>query len=164
VSKRVKRLVQAARALEAEATTRSGNDEPLWLVPAERIDGLSEALEAFSDIPNNLPPPTWCEMSGCPFVGATSYRMVSEETGEFFCDVDDMPMALCPEHFREMLEEGLERAEQEISEMKNSLLCDIAESGVEFDDERIPYLLVQIDREVWEKTQRFRAVQDEKTC
>ena len=122
MSKRTKRLVRAARALEQFAHTESGNDEPVWLVPDGPLFELFHALDAFDDVPDAKPSSKPCRIPDCPNVGDTSYRMVSEETGEFFCDVDDMPMALCPEHFREMLEEGLDRAEREISELKVSKL------------------------------------------
>ena len=59
-----------------------------------------------------------CWVPKCQNLGDTSYRLISEDTGEFFCDLDDMPMPLCPSHVVEMIEEGLDRFEREQNERK----------------------------------------------
>ena len=48
MKKRTKRLLKAARDLTFAAVTRSGNDEPTWLVPQEEIMALSDALDDFN--------------------------------------------------------------------------------------------------------------------
>ena len=57
---------------------------------------------------------TKCEFSKCRNVGRKDWELVAEGTGEFLCDVDDMPMALCPTHFVEVLEDGISKMEQEL--------------------------------------------------
>jgi hypothetical protein len=42
--------------------------------------------------------------------------LVSEATGEFFCDVDDLPVPFCPTHLIEAIEDGLDRFEREQNE------------------------------------------------
>ncbi len=53
MKQRTKELVRAARAIRQEASTRSGNDEPTWLVPSEELLNLIGALDAF-DGPDGL--------------------------------------------------------------------------------------------------------------
>ena len=49
MSRRSKRLIRAASELLHDASTRTGNDEPTWLVSEECIHALSAAMVAYED-------------------------------------------------------------------------------------------------------------------
>jgi hypothetical protein len=54
-----------------------------------------------------------------------------------------------------MCEDCAGRADAEVVGLRD-LLADVATSGVEFDDPRIGYVSVQIDRETWEALAPYR--------
>lgn len=46
---------------------------------------------------------TKCQISKCRNVGRTEYDLITEETGEFICDVD-APFPVCKKHLMQALE------------------------------------------------------------
>lgn len=54
------------------------------------------------------------------------------------------------------LRKRLGLTQQKLASIMEELLRDVASSGVELDDERLRYVVVQIDRQTWEALIRWR--------
>lgn len=84
-----------------------------------------------------------CKLCGKPAVASVHRERVSLP----FSDGEETHCPLC--HAR-ILENQLERHARELAKARD-LLRDVADSGVAFEDGRINYLEVQIDRDTWEQ-------------